>query len=243
MELVEEGHAEEALVGGRTESKTHEELCVRVAELENEVQRLSREGMIDDQQGRSYRLMTSLLDRGTWLIGLLVLQSISSLVLQKHQSLILKHPAIFYFMTMLVGAGGNAGNQASVIIIRKLALSHGKFDRFRVLKSEMIHAVALSLCLGLFGMLRVVLSSDTDFAEIVVITCSLMVITFISVCIGSVLPILMQIMGLDPAHSSTTIQVVMDVLGVVITVSASNFFLNTRLGSALIDMLGSTSVV
>ena len=32
------------------------------------------------------------------------------------------HPSIIYFLTMLVGAGGNAGNQSSVRVIRGLAI-------------------------------------------------------------------------------------------------------------------------
>lgn len=43
-------------------------------------------------------------------------------------------------------------------------------------------------------------------------------IVFISVLLGAALPLFMQLCGIDPAHSSTTIQVLMDILGVTITV-------------------------
>ena len=46
-------------------------------------------------------------------------------------------------------------------------------------------------------------------------------IVFISVLIGVTLPLLLQRIGVDPAHSSTTIQVLMDILGVLLTVSVS----------------------
>ena len=42
-------------------------------------------------------------------------------MLADNESLIMAHPVVIYFMTMLVGAGGNAGNQAAVRIIRGLA--------------------------------------------------------------------------------------------------------------------------
>lgn len=53
-------------------------------------------------------------DRGGWLVGLLVLQSMSSFIIKRNEGLLQQHGAIVQFLTMLVGAGGNAGNQASV---------------------------------------------------------------------------------------------------------------------------------
>lgn len=55
-----------------------------------------------------------ILDRAGWLVGLLVLQSMSSFIIQRNEGLLQKHLVIVRFLTMLVGAGGNAGNQASV---------------------------------------------------------------------------------------------------------------------------------
>ena len=53
-------------------------------------------------------------DRAYWLVGLLILQSCSGFILSHNEALLERHPVIIYFLTMLVGAGGNAGNQASV---------------------------------------------------------------------------------------------------------------------------------
>lgn len=56
----------------------------------------------------------ALRDRAYWLVGLLVMQSCSGFILSRNEALLANHPVIIYFLTMLVGAGGNAGNQASV---------------------------------------------------------------------------------------------------------------------------------
>lgn len=56
----------------------------------------------------------ALRDRAYWLVGLLVMQSFSGIILSRNEALLADHPVIIYFLTMLVGAGGNAGNQASV---------------------------------------------------------------------------------------------------------------------------------
>ena len=55
------------------------------------------------------------------LIGLLIFQSCSSFILASYEQLLRKHTVVVFFMTMLVGAGGNAGNQAAVLVIRGIA--------------------------------------------------------------------------------------------------------------------------
>ena len=55
---------------------------------------------------------------GGGLLGLLVLQSSSSFILDRYEALIREHLFITLFLTMLVGAGGNAGNQSAIKVIR-----------------------------------------------------------------------------------------------------------------------------
>ena len=66
--------------------------------------------------------LRGIIDRSSWLVGLLIFQSLSSYILRFNEALLQTHPAIVYFLTMLVGAGGNAGNQATVRAIRGIAL-------------------------------------------------------------------------------------------------------------------------
>lgn len=46
-----------------------------------------------------------------WLVGLLCLQSFSSIILQSYQRVIERNIVIALFLTMLTGTAGNAGNQ------------------------------------------------------------------------------------------------------------------------------------
>ena len=66
--------------------------------------------MIDDVPGagKHSSFLQGLYDRGSWLIGLLVVQSFSSIILSSYENLLNQHPAIVFFLTMLIGAGGNA---------------------------------------------------------------------------------------------------------------------------------------
>ena len=61
-------------------------------------------------------------ERGGWLIGLLFLQSMSSFIIQYNEQFLADNMVLVQFLTMLVGAGGNAGNQAAVRVIRCLAV-------------------------------------------------------------------------------------------------------------------------
>ena len=57
-----------------------------------------------------------------WLIGLLLLQSFSSMILLQYNSMISNYAIITLFLTMLIGTGGNAGNQSATLVIRGLKI-------------------------------------------------------------------------------------------------------------------------
>jgi len=179
----------------------------------------------------------ALKERGNWLVGLLALQSCSGFILARNEALLQAHPVIIYFLTMLVGAGGNAGNQASVRVIRGLALGtlNSKTTR-QFLDREVKMAGALCVMMTLAGILRAALFR-TPFAETVAIATALAVIVFSSICLGAVLPLLLKKINVDPAHSSTSIQVVMDILGVLITVAVSTTILDSAFGQSLMSKL------
>lgn len=179
----------------------------------------------------------ALRDRAYWLVGLLALQSMSGFILARNEALLQNHPVIIYFLTMLVGAGGNAGNQASVRVIRGLALGNLNDDtQRRFLNREFKMACSLSIVLSMAGFIRAVVFR-TPLAETIAITLALSLIVFSSICLGAVLPLVLRKLKVDPAHSSTTIQVIMDILGVVLTVIVSGAILDSPFGQQLVTKL------
>lgn len=158
----------------------------------------------DDSHEQTF--FQALADRGGWLVGLLVVQSLSSFILKSNENLLQRHAVIVRFLTMLVGAGGNAGNQASVRVIRGLAT--GRMDdenRNAYLREELRTGFFLSLLLGAAGCIRAAIFF-TPLAETLAITASLFMIVSISIFLGTMLPLLMEALSIDPAHSSTSIQ-------------------------------------
>jgi Mg/Co/Ni transporter MgtE len=78
--------------------------------------------------------------------------------------------------------------QASVGVLLGSALSAGGFARVYITNGDLVNATAISV--------------------------SLFSIVMISVVLGSSLPFALSKLGVDPANAGTSIQVVMDVLGV-----------------------------
>jgi len=83
--------------------------------------------------------------RSSWLIGLLLLQSVSSFIIAGFQDVVDKFFIISMFLTMLIGTGGNAGNQSSALVIRGLATGEmSRKNGLRVLLREFRVAILIS---------------------------------------------------------------------------------------------------
>lgn len=67
---------------------------------------------------------------------------------------------MIYFLTMLVGAGGNAGGQSTVLVVRRLAVSavhgHETLPFLRMVAPEVLVGFKLAIVLGAAAFLRCV---------------------------------------------------------------------------------------
>lgn len=166
--------------------------------------------------------------RGRWLLGLLVLQSTSSFVLEQYQDLLKEHLVVTVFLTMLVGAGGNAGNQSAIKVIRGLATGtiRTTWPSFRkTLKQQAFIAILLAGGLAAGGFIRVYIT-DGSFVNSCAISLSLFLIVMTSVLTGTMLPFGLAKLGVDPANAGTSVQVLMDISGVAITCITCSLMLN-----------------
>jgi cation transporter-like permease len=179
--------------------------------------------------GRS--IFDEVAERSVWLLGLLVLQSLSGVVLQRYEQLLAEHVVIAVFLTMLVGAGGNAGNQSAIKIIEKIVLgeitvSIGSF--LSEMHREVIVGMFLCVFVAIGGFVRAYITHGRargGFLNVLALTCCLAVIVFSSTLIGVMLPFFLAKIGADPAHAGTVVQVVMDITGVIVTVTICSMML------------------
>ena len=123
-----------------------------------------------------------------WLGGLLLLQSLSSVVLDANKELVQEHLAITLFLTMLVGAGGNAGAQASISVIRGIATGRiRKENQYSVLIKECCIGLFLAVTLFFVGFGRVIFSSTSftgkSFTDALAVACALFCIVLLRYCL------------------------------------------------------------
>ncbi|CAF1056742.1 unnamed protein product [Rotaria magnacalcarata] len=168
---------------------------------------------------------TNIFSRVCLLSFLLMLQSGSSFILQSFSELISRHILITMYLTMLVGAGGNAGNQAAVLVIRRLATSRAFSIRSLIIR-ETFSALIIGTAVTSIGFVRVWLEERGAILPSITIGLALFCIITTSILLGTLLPIILQcVLHIDAAHAGPIIQVIMDILGVCITCAIGQTFL------------------
>lgn len=164
--------------------------------------------------------------RSFWLIVLTVLESASSLVLQKYGELIHSWVALTFFLPILVATGGNAGMQSAMMIIRGLAVGDIKVkDFFKIVFRESLLGLCIGLILAVVGLLRVFLQQNNWLLSVSV-GISMGFTTMLSAIIGAALPILFRKLRLDPAlMSGPLITTIVDVVGIFVYFEIAQYIL------------------
>ena len=166
------------------------------------------------------------LNRLPWLLLLLVSSTFSGWIISANEST-LNHAQFGIILTacmpMLMGTGGNAGSQASAMIIRGLALGEVKFaDVWKVIWKELRVSLLMGVFLSIACFLKVFLldgmmHQDGGALVSAVISLSLFVTIALSKLIGSLLPLLAKKCKLDPAVvASPFITTIIDVLSLTV---------------------------
>ncbi|CUF31978.1 magnesium transporter, putative [Bodo saltans] len=167
------------------------------------------------------------------LVSLLLLQSLSQFVLEAYEGLITSNVVVPLFLTMLVGAGGNAGNQAAVHAITGLVTGELRPSHlWPLLRRELLVGLISSTCLFFIGFVRVYLYYTNEevqptpvFATVFCISAALFMIVLVSVVLGTALPFVLRKLKFDIEHAAPMIQVLMDILGVLIACTVCAKFL------------------
>ncbi|MEM1330556.1 MAG: magnesium transporter [Planctomycetota bacterium] len=171
------------------------------------------------------RVLGMLKKRAGWLIGLFLVQVLTIGVMGYFDQQLEAALVLALFIPMIISAGGNTGTQAASLLIRAIALHElERGDWQRVLGKEMVTGAILGLVLGALGMGVVMSLHALGFAETlhaprVALTIGLSVLGIVlwAVVIGSMFPIVLDRMGLDPATiSSPLVATLMDVSGLLI---------------------------
>ena len=166
------------------------------------------------------------LNRLPWLVILLVSSTFSGLIISANeQTLNMATYGIILTacMPMLMGTGGNAGSQASAMIIRGIALKEVSFSDFwKDVWKEIRVSVLLGILLSIACFVKLLVidrlwKTPNGMWVALVICLSLFVTILIAKLIGAMLPLLAKKCKLDPAVvASPFITTIVDVLSLTV---------------------------
>jgi len=169
---------------------------------------------------------TELLSRLPWLVGLLAFLTVSSAILEYYDALLQRHLVIAFYLTALVGCGGNSGSQAAALVLQGLAtgeLAPTFGEVGRVLQKELVVGLGISAVLSAGVFARIFLFGS-PFGDAVTIASSMAVMVIFSVVFGAASPLVLQRLGLDPAKvSGPLLSTVIDIAGVIFACFTAEF--------------------
>lgn len=153
--------------------------------------------------------------RGSWLAMIFLMMMFTANVLEAYESTFAMK-FLLIFLPLIISSGGNSGSQAASLIIRGIAVKEIELaDWWRVLNREIIMGLALGVVLGALGFWRVVYVGGLDYMAGITIASSLMCVVLFGAIAGSMLPLLLKKMRLDPAVSSSpVIASLVDIFGI-----------------------------
>jgi magnesium transporter len=152
-----------------------------------------------------------------WLMLLLVADFLSSSVIAHFQGALQTVIALAFFIPVLIDSGGNVASQSSTLIIRALALGELTLKKwFSVVKKELWVGIMLGVTLGALLYIRSFFWRGGPTVGLIV-GMAMIAITLWANLLGSVLPMILTRLKLDPAViSSPLLTTVVDSTGLFI---------------------------
>lgn len=165
-------------------------------------------------------------NRIPWLLLLMVSATFTGLIINTYEArLNAISTVLFACVPMLMDTGGNAGAQASVTVIRALAIGEVRTkDVFKVVRKELRVSLLAALVLGLACMAKLLLIDNLLFGytgytlvRCSVISASLALTVIMAKLVGCTLPLIAKKCRLDPAVvASPFITTIVDALSLMV---------------------------
>ncbi|WP_186324378.1 magnesium transporter [Microbacterium paludicola] len=154
--------------------------------------------------------------RVVWLLVLAVGATLTVQVLSVFEATLEQLTVLALFVPLLIGTGGNTGNQAATTVTRALALGEVRpRDLLRVLTRELRVGLCLGFLLGALGFGITALVYDWQIG--VVIGGTLLAVCAVAATIGGIMPVVARVIRVDPAvFSNPFITTFVDATGLVI---------------------------
>ncbi len=199
-------------------------------EAKEDFEKLAAVGDIDEK----LNFFHNFIKRFPWLILLLVLSFIVSIVMSGFNTIISRVTVLVFFQTLILDMAGNSGTQSLAVTVR--GISKDEFESktnilkniFKEIKIGFLNALILSVLAFVSSYLFLTLNDNSEnilFVSVIVgISLGLALMT--SGVIGSIIPIILYKLKVDPAVASGPfITTLSDIIAVIIYFSLATCFL------------------
>jgi magnesium transporter len=199
-------------------------LDVQEEEVTEDIQKLGGSEALEDAYIKT-PVSTLIRKRASWLIVLFVGEMLTASAMANFEGEIQKAVVLALFVPLIISSGGNSGSQASTLIIRALAVGEIRTrDWFQIMRRELITGWALGSILGLVGFMRIAIAAQFSdmygphwFLLAITVLFSLMGVVTLGSLAGSMLPLALKRLNLDPATSSAPfVATLVDVVGLLL---------------------------
>lgn len=160
-----------------------------------------------------------------WLVTLVFVNIFSGAAIAIYESTIEAVIALVFFLPMIVASGGNAGAQASTLMVRALATGDVALrDWARLLGKELTVGLALGLTMGAAVSFIGLWRGGPEVAVVVALAMAMVVL--MGSLVGLLMPLILSRMNMDPATSSVPlITCIADIAGILIYFSVATALL------------------
>jgi len=178
-------------------------------------------------------LQTSILmlswKRGMWLALLFFFALLTTFSLEGYEAEFQKWVWLVTFIPLIVSTGGNTGNQSATLVITALSRGHISLRHWgTVVVRELVVGLLLGSGLALMGLILsfVLVPHDVGMSAFLIVPLTLLLVVICGNLIGSILPLIFDKLGWDPAlMSNPFVAGIIDVLGILIYVNVALLFL------------------
>jgi magnesium transporter len=176
--------------------------------------------------------------RAGWLTVLFIGEMFTATAMAYFETELERAVVLALFIPLIISSGGNSGSQATSLVIRALAVGEIRLRQWaQVLGREILAGLSLGAILGAIAFCRIVFwpARMTLYGEhytllaVTVLFSIVGVVTFGTIA-GSMLPLILRRVGLDPATASAPfVATLVDVTGLVIYFSTALLLLRGKL--------------
>ena len=166
-------------------------------------------------------------NRILWLLVLMLSATITGIIISSFEAGLAALPILMAFIPMLMDTCGNAGSQASTLIIRGMAVGEiSPKDIIFVVWKEVRVGLLCGLALGFINFIRVFIMNGQNLLLCATVTLSLCCTILIAKTVGCILPKVAKQLKIDPAiMAAPMITTIVDAVSLIIYFSIAKAIL------------------